>query len=127
MKMLRVIGRSGTLAILWVLHDRGETRFKRLMHESGVPQKTLAVRLNELVKLGLIELRVHQDKNGKAYHVYRLTGKGEVFVKEIGARLIQQLVRAKRDLRKIEHEVTGRVYAQTHVTRASSVGLKDTR
>lgn len=127
MKVLKVVKRSGTLAILWVLHDKGEARFKRLVHESGVPQKTLAVRLNELVKLGLIELRVHQDKNGKAYHVYKLTGKGQVFVKEIGARLIQQLVRAKRDLRKIEHEVTGRVYAQVHVTRASSIGPKDTR
>jgi len=126
LKVLKVISRSGTLAILWVLHDRGEARFKRLMHESGVPQKTLAVRLSELVKLGLVELHAYQDKNGKAYHVYKLTEKGQVFVKEIGARLIQQLVRAKRDLRKIEREVTGRVYAQTHVTRASSV-LKDTR
>jgi DNA-binding HxlR family transcriptional regulator len=127
LKELEVISRSGTLAILGVLHNRGETRFKRLVHESGVPQKTLAVRLNELVRLGLVELHVRQDKNGKAYHVYILTGKGLVFVKEIGVRLIQQLVRAKRDLRKIEREVNGKVYAQTHVKGSSSyIGRRDT-
>jgi DNA-binding HxlR family transcriptional regulator len=92
------------------LFSRKEARFGQFVDELGVPEKTLAVRLDELLHLGVIKRQVRQEgKNGVGFHIYMLTNQGEIIAREIGHDLASRLVKVEQDLTKVEQKISQRL------------------
>ncbi|MGO9644752.1 MAG: winged helix-turn-helix transcriptional regulator [Candidatus Bathyarchaeia archaeon] len=103
MRKISILRKSGTLPILCFLFKSREARYSHLAHETSVPLKTLAIRLTELLRLGLIDRQIRQEgQNGVAFHVYGLTSKGTKIVRSIGYDLIERLVKAENDFVAVE-------------------------
>jgi predicted ArsR family transcriptional regulator len=104
---MSLIRKSGTLPILCYLYRKKEARFHDLVDELGVPQKTAAVRLAELLRVRLIERQVRQDgENGRGFHIYALSDGGMKLAREIGPSLVSRLVNAERELAKVEKKIS---------------------
>jgi DNA-binding HxlR family transcriptional regulator len=92
------LSKSGVLPILWLLSVRGEVRFTHFGSQLTIPRRTIAVRLAELTKAGLLERREHSDGMGSiAFTGYSLTDSGRKLVNRIGAKSMQRLMEAEKE------------------------------
>jgi DNA-binding HxlR family transcriptional regulator len=73
-KLLLIIGKPHTMRILYGLHARSPMRFSEIQNEIKVQPKTLASRLQELVKLKLVSRTAFNEIPPRVD--YSLTQKG---------------------------------------------------
>ena len=107
MRKMSLIRKSGTLPIVCYLYREKEVRFHSFVDELGVPQKTVAVRLEEPLQLRLIERQVQQEgENGRGFHIYALTARGMKLAREIGPDLVSRLVKAEKKLAEVESKIS---------------------
>ncbi|PZA07586.1 MULTISPECIES: helix-turn-helix domain-containing protein [unclassified Meiothermus] len=71
---LEILGRRGSFPILWTL-ARGPQRFSALQQETGLPPRTLSLRLKELEDLGLVSRAAYSQVPPRVD--YALTRQGE--------------------------------------------------
>jgi DNA-binding HxlR family transcriptional regulator len=70
-----LLERRWLLSVLWAAHS-GAVRFNEFLHALGrVPPRTLAIRLAELERAGVLERRIFDSRPPRVE--YRLTEKGE--------------------------------------------------
>ncbi|MBI5811529.1 MAG: winged helix-turn-helix transcriptional regulator [Deinococcota bacterium] len=71
---LEILGRRGSFPILWAL-VRGPQRFSALQQETGLPPRTLSLRLKELEDFALVSRTAYSQVPPRVD--YALTKKGE--------------------------------------------------
>ena len=71
---LEILGRRGSFSVLWALLQ-GPQRFSALQQQTGLPPRTLSLRLKELEDLGLVSRTAYSQVPPRVD--YALTPKGE--------------------------------------------------